>query len=467
MPPGPRENQDPRPEPGGAPSGASGVTYARRLGLFSGTMAVVGGIIGAGIFLNPAIVAARVGSARLTMAVWVLGGVVAVLGGFIYGELGRRLPQAGGPYAYLRAGFGPLAGFLYAWALLLIVGTGAAAAVAFTFASYAATVFGLPASAIVPLAAGAILAFAVLNLFGVQFGAWTQNVFVLLKLAALALLIVGGLGFAPPGPPPVPVDCASCPLPPAGVAAAVAAVGAALVPVLFAYGGWQQSNFVAEEIVEPERNLPRALMLGVGVVVATYLLANTAYLRVLGVEGLALSHAPAADTLGRVWGETGRRLIAIGVMLSTAGFLNTITLLSPRVYQAMARDGLFFDGFARLHPRWRTPVVAIGFQAAWAVLLLTLGTYGKLLDYVVFADWIFFGATATALVVLRRRQRPPDRGFRAPGYPVTVWLFVAAAVYVVVGSVGSNPGNAVRGVGLLVAGIPVFLWWARRSRRPA
>jgi basic amino acid/polyamine antiporter, APA family len=440
--------------------------YARRVGPFSGTMAVVGGIIGAGIFLNPAIVAERVGSAGLTMAVWVAGGVVAVLGGFIYGELGRRLPRAGGSYAYLRAAFGPLPGFLYAWALLLIMGTGASAAVGYTFATYAANLFGLPPQAIVPLAAGAIALFAVVNLFGVQFGAWTQNVFVVAKLAALLLLVAGGLLFEPSGPAPALVACPDCPrpAPPAGFLAGLGVVGAALVPVLFAYGGWQQTNFIAEEIVQPERNLPRALVAGVAIVVTMYLLANAAYLRVLGVDGLALSTAPAADTLGLVWGRPGRVLIDVGVMLSTAGFLNTITLLSPRVYQAMARDGLFFRGFARLHPRWRTPVVAILFQASWAILLLALGTYGALLDYVVFADWIFFGATAVALVVLRRRAGGTDQGFRAPGYPVTVGLFVAAAAYVVLGSVASNPGNAIRGALLLLAGVPLFLLWSRRAR---
>jgi APA family basic amino acid/polyamine antiporter len=430
-------------------------------------MSVVGGIIGAGIFLNPAIVAQRVGSAGLTVGVWVAGGAVAVLGGLIYGELGQRLPRAGGPYVYLRSAFGPLPAFLYPWAMLLMIGTGAAAAVSYTFASYAADLLHLPAGVVLPIAAATIALFAVINLFGVQFGAWTQNAFVLLKLAALALLIVGGLGFTPslPGPPgPSPI-CPDCAPPPTSVAAGILAVGAAFVPVLFAYGGWQQTNYIAEEIIEPERNLPRALILGVAIVVATYLLANAAYLRVLGVEGLARSSAPAAETLGRVWGPTGRRLIDVGVMLSTAGFLNSLTLLAPRLYQAMARDGLFFESFARLHPRWRTPVVAILCQAAWAMVLLTLGTYGKLLDYVVFADWLFFGATAATLLVLRRRDPAGSpAGFRAPGYPLTVWVFIAATAYVVIGSMTSNPGNAVRGVLLLAAGIPACLWWLRRAR---
>ncbi len=431
-------------------------------------MAVIGGIIGSGIFLNPSIVAQRVGSAPLTLLAWILGGVVAVLGGFIYGELGQRMPEAGGGYAYLRDGLHPLLGFLYAWALLLTIATGAAAAVAYTFASYAAALIGLGPRSVAPLAAGAIWAFALVNLFGVQFGAWTQNLFVVLKLAALGLLIVAGFLLVPTGPLP---SCGDCPalVPPSGFGAAFGAMAAAFVPVLFAYGGWQQTNFIAEEIIEPERNLPRALILGVAVVVTVYLLANGAYLRALGAGGLAASRAPAADTLGLTLGPVGRRLIALGVAVSTAGFLNLVTMVSPRVYQAMARDGLFFEAFARLHPRWRTPVVAILFQAAWATALLYSGTYAQLLDYVVFADWIFFGLTAVALLMIRRRDPAGrSRGFRVPGYPVTVWLFIGAAAYVLVGSVLSNPGNALRGAGLLALGVPLYLWRreSRRSRGP-
>jgi len=436
-------------------------TYARRLGLFSGTMAVIGGIIGSGVFLNPAIVADRVGSAPLTLLAWSLGGVVAVLGGFIYAELGARLPQAGGSYVYLRAGLHPAMGFLYAWALLLIMATGASAAVAYTFASYAADLFGLSPKAIVPLAVGSIAAFTVVNLFGVQFGAWTQNVFVSLKLAALVALIGAGL-LATPASGPLPIPCVDCAVtPPVGLGPITLAMATAFVPILFAYGGWQQANFVAEEIIAPERNLPRALLLGVAVVVVVYLLANGAYLRVLGVGGLAHSRAPAAETLGAVWGPAGRKLIGLGVVISTGGFLNTITLLSPRVYQAMARDGLFFQSFSRLHPRWRTPVAAILFQGVWSVLLLSTGTYGQLLDYVVFADWIFFGSTAAALLVLQSRSGPAP-GFRAPGHPVTEIVFIAAALYVVIGSTASNPGNALRGTLLLLAGLPVFWFWNRR-----
>ena len=442
------------------------VTYARRLGLFSGTMSVIGGIIGSGIFLNPAIVAQRVGTAGATLAVWVGGGVVALIGAFIFGELGQRRPQVGGGYAYLREAFGPLPAFLYAWALLLIMAPGAIAAVAVTFANYTAALVGFPVTMARPVAVAAILLLTLVNCLGVTFGAVTQNVFTLLKLAALAMVIVAGLAALGATHTPC-VDCAPL-VAPIGVGAMTGAVATALVPVLFAYGGWQQTNFIAEELIEPEKNLPRALILGVAAVVLVYVLANVAYLSALGVEGLAASPAPAADTMSVLLGPVGRVVITVGIACSTFGFLNLVILVTPRVFQAMAADGLFFERFARLHPRSRTPVAAIVFLGLWSCVLVYSGKYGALLDYVVFADWIFFGTTALTLIVFRRRDQGAVTPFRLPGYPGTLWLFVAAAVYVVVGSVRSNPGNAARGLGLLALGVPVFYSWARsRARRGA
>ncbi len=242
----------------------------------------------------------------------------------------------------------------------------------------------------------------------------------------------------------------------------IGAVGAALVPVLFSYGGWQQTNFIAEEIIEPEKNLPRALVLGVVVVVLVYVLANAAYLGALGVTGLAASSAPAADTMEVLLGPAGRVVITAGIVVSTFGFLNLVILVTPRVFQAMAADGLFFEKFAQLHPRFRTPVPAIVFLGVWSSVLVYSGQYGALLDYVVFADWIFFGLTALTLVVFRRRDGMAGVRFRVPVFPVAMTVFVGVAGYVVVGSILSNPGNAVRGAGLLALGLPVYLYWRSR-----
>jgi APA family basic amino acid/polyamine antiporter len=303
------------------------------------------------------------------------------------------------------------------------------------------------------------------NHVGVKPGAMVQNVLTVLKLAGVALLIVVGLFAALPegaadaaravpdanGPPDFAI---------------VMAIGSALVPVLFSYGGWQQTNYIAEEMVDAERNLPRALTLGVCVVVLVYLGANLAYLRVLGPTALAESEAPAADAMRILLGDTGATLIAAAVAISTFGFLGLVIMVTPRVYQAIAADGLFLRAFAELHPIHRTPTRAIALQAVWSIVLALSGSYAQLVDYVVFGDWIFFGLTVATLFVYRARDRRPENaassGFRAPAYPLVPALFVIASIYVVGSSVAANPANALIGSTLLVAGIPVFYFWKRR-----
>lgn len=399
--------------------------------------------------------AARVGTAGLTLVAWVVGGMIALAGAFCFGELGARRPRAGGGYVYLREAFGPLPAFLYGWALLLVIATGATAAVAVTFASYAVPLVGLPPRATLPLAVGAIVCLSGVNYVGVRPAAVTQNVFTVLKLAALAALIVAGLSAVTPTVPYRPLPSATAPTGGWGVALAL---GTALVPILFAYGGWQQTNFIAEELIDAERNLPRALVLGVVGVIAVYVLANVAYLRVLGAAGLAASTAPAADVMASVLGPGGRRLISAGIAISTFGFLNLVILVTPRVFQAMAADGVFFPRLARLHPTHRTPSGAIVFMGVWSILLALSGTYAQLLDYVVFGDWIFFGLTVASLFIYRARDATPAGGFRVPAYPWTPALFVLAAAYVVASSVVANPKNALIGTALLALGVPVYRW---------
>jgi APA family basic amino acid/polyamine antiporter len=435
--------------------------YARRLGLFDATMLVVGGIIGAGIFLNPAVVAQRAPTAWLTIGVWVLGGMVALAGAFVFAELAARRPEAGGGYVYLRDALGPLVGFLYGWTQLLVINSGGIAAVAMTFASYGADLTGASARAIPLLAVGAIALLSGINLLGIRSGAIVQNVLTVLKLAALGAVIAVGLlwnaaaGEVPVGPV-VPV-------------APIVAIGTALIPVLFAYGGWQSTNFVAGEMREPRRDLPRALLVGVGIVVLVYVLANIVYVRVLGVPGLAASTAPASDVMRRLVGAGGATFIAVGIAVSTFGFLNLAILSAPRVYQAMAADGVFFGGAARLSEWSRVPAPAILIQGGWAALLVATRTYGQLLDYVVFGDWIFFAAVGLTLFVYRERgaraagaEAAP--GFRCPGYPWVPGFFVAAGLFAVASTVLSTPLNALAGSGIIGLGIPAYLWWKRGAK---
>jgi APA family basic amino acid/polyamine antiporter len=442
----------------------------------------VGGIIGAGIFLNPSVVAQRAPTAGLTIGVWVLGGAVALAGAFIFAELAALKPEAGGGYVYLRDALGPMTGFLYGWTELLVINSGGIAAVSVTFASYATALTGASATTIPWLAVGAIVLLSGVNLLGIKTGAIAQNILTVLKLAALAALIavglvglggLGGQGAVASVAPDVTV---------------VTAIGTALIPVLFAYGGWQSTNFVAAELKEPRRDLPRALVIGVGIVVLSYVLVNIVYVRVLGVPGLAASTAPASDVMHRLIGPWGATFIAFGIAFSTFGFLNLAILSAPRVYQAMAADGVFFGRAAKLSDRSRVPAVAILIQGAWAALLVATKTYGQLLDYVVFGDWIFFAAVGVTLFIYRRRgvgevggvaegaeatraaggdatAVPPFRrsAFRCPGYPLVPGFFVAAGVFAVISTVLSNPMNALVGGGIIALGIPVYLWWKRRG----
>ncbi|HET8623160.1 MAG TPA: amino acid permease [Gemmatimonadales bacterium] len=443
------------------------MTYARRLGLFSATMAVMGGIIGGGIFRTPAVVAERTGTLELVLLAWALGGTVALAGAFCYAELAERRPLAGGSYIYLRDAFGPLPAFLYGWAELLVIQSGGTAAVALTFASYAGALGGLPRGAELPIAIAAIVLLAGVNYVGVHTAAITGNVATVLKLGAIALLIAVCLSLPAPSAEAGDTMAARVHMP---SAPAVVLLGAALVPVLFTYGGWQQTNMIAEEIVDAPRTLPRALLLGVTGVIVVYLLANMGYARALGVRGLATSTAPAADAMRAALGLPGEKLIAAGIAVSTFGFLNLNLLVTPRLVQTMAADGMFFAPLARLHRRYRTPTPAIMVFAGWAIVLMLSGTFAQLVDYTVFGDWIFFGLTGAALFRLRRREGLTRSDgaplvFRVPGYPVVPAFFVVAAALVLLGIIGTGPGNAAKGAVILTIGLLVYPYWRWRRLR--
>ncbi|HTY41366.1 MAG TPA: amino acid permease [Thermoanaerobaculia bacterium] len=432
----------------------------RELGAFDATMVVVGGIIGAGIFINPYLVAERLPSGAWILAAWSFGGLVALAGAFAFAELAALYPTAGGEYAYLREAYHPAVAFLFGWASLVMIQGGGLAAVGVTFAQYGLRLAGASGDPR-PLASGAVAVVALVNYAGVKPGSRLLNVLVLLKIGALAALILGGLFLfrGASAPPPV----AATPLP----SATVLAFGAALVPILFSYGGWQSANTLAEEIREPRRTLPRALFAGTLVVLAVYLLVNAVYLATLGRDGLAATATPAADAARRLFGGRVDRWLAAAIAISAFGFMN-LTLLGPtRISYAMARDGVFFPGLARLHPRFGTPHRAILLQALWAIVLLWTGTYGGLVDSVVFADWIFFGLTVASVLLLRRRVPPekrPPGAYLSPGYPVLPLLFLAACVLVLAGVVRSNPLRSGVGALLLLAGLPLYVAFSGRAR---
>src|ERR1051325_5046190 len=369
---------------------------ARRLGLFDATMIVMGGIIGSGIFMNPSVVALQVHTPFLILGAWILGGLFALIAAFIWAELAALRPDVGGQYAYLREAFHPGLAFLYGWVLLLVIQTGGMAAVAVTFARYFVELTYLPISTKL-LAALVLGLLTVINCLGVRAGSTVQSILMVLKILAIAMLVVCGFLFA--GRSTNPSALLDRPVSPD----LLTAFGAALVPVIFAYGGWQTATFVAGEIKEPRKNLPRGLILGVVGVVLLYLAANVVYIGVLGTAGLAASKAPASDVMRSALGDLGARVIAAGIAISTVGFLSQSMLTAPRVYFAMAKDHLFFKQVGMVHPRTRAPIVAIALQGAFAIAIALLGSYEKILGYVVSIDMIFFGLTACCIFVFRRR----------------------------------------------------------------
>ena len=437
-------------------------TFARRLTLFDATMIVISGIIGSGIFINPYVTAQKVHTPFLIIAVWVAGGLIALFGAFVFAELSTVLPKVGGQYAFFREAFHPLVAFLHGWALLFIIQSGATAAVAVAFAQYVGRIVAVPDPWIVPLAVAILLGVAGFHALGIKPGAILLNTITFTKTVALAALIVGafllahgsGLTMTPVLPPDLQ-----------GGLPILSAFLAGLVPAMFAYGGWQSLNYVSEEVKEPERNLPRAILLGVFCVIAVYVSANVAYVHVLTAPGLAATKTPAADVAAKLLGETGAKAISLLIVVSTFGFLNLALLAAPRVYYAMAKDGLFFSSLARLSPRFRAPTAAILLQGVLAALFALTRTYDRLLSYAVFADWIFFALAGISLIVLRRKMPDAPRPFATPGYPVVPLLFALAGFGIVVNIFFTDFKNALAGTVVLALGVPVYLFWSRLKRR--
>jgi APA family basic amino acid/polyamine antiporter len=423
---------------------------ARRLGAFDATMIVMGGIIGSGIFMNPYVVARQVHTPALIVGAWAAGGVIALLGAFAYAELAALRPDVGGQYAYLRDAYHPAVAFLYGWALLLIVQSGGMAAVAATFARYAVELTGIRVGA-TPLAVITLLALTIINCLGVRSGSNTQTVLMLLKLVAIGMLIAFG----------ATTTLANGQRPTANEPFDLIRFGAAMTPVMFAYGGWQTASFISGELKRPRRDLALGLLIGVIGVISVYVGVNIVCVRVLGAAGLAQTTAPASAVMRLALGERGARLIAAGIAVSTLGFLSQSMLTAPRVYYAMAADGVFFRGVARIHPTTRVPVVAIALQGLVAIIITLSGTYEQILSYVVSTDFIFFGLTGLALFVFRRRQPPGE--FRTPGHPVTTAIFVLACWAIVAATLIKSPVNSLIGFAILAAGLPAYAWWRRSA----
>lgn len=425
-------------------------------------MIVMGGIIGAGIFVNPAVVARQIHTPLLVLGAWLAGGAIALIGAFVYAELAVVRPNVGGQYAYLRDAYHPIVAFLYGWTLLLVVQTGGMAGAAIIFGRYFGELTGLPIpeQVVAALTLGTLTA---INCFGIRAGSNVQSALMITKLGAIAMLIGVGWMIAAPATPSLTSNAAAVP-----ATNTWQGFAAAMVPVLFAYGGWQTASFVSGEMRDPRRDLPRGLFIGVGGVIVVYVLVTCVCLHALGVAGLAQTKTPASEVMRLALGSRGAKLIACGIAISTVGFLSQSILTAPRVYYAMARDGVFFQAVGRVSRKARVPVIAIVLQGIWAAIVAMTGKYDQILNYVVTIDALFFGLTGAALFVFRRREPPgtDDKFVRVPWHPFTTGLFVLTCWCLVFSTLLAAPLNAGIGVVILGIGALVYWFWARpRSAR--
>lgn len=436
-------------------------TLLRRLGTLDAALIVMGGVIGSGIFINPSVVAGYLHSGTLVMLAWAAGGVVALLGAFLFAELAARRPSDGGFYAYLRDAFHPSLAFSYGFTLLLVSQSGGMAAAAVTFAKYFAPVIGLAHLPSWLLGDAVIALFTLINCFGVREGATTQNFFMALKIVAIGGFAVVGL-FAPHVAASAAPDAAA----PAG--SIFGAFAIAMVPVMFAYSGWQTASFVTAEMKNPGPALARGMVIGVAAIVLLYLAVNAVCLQVLGIHGLAATNTPAADIARLAFGPIGGGIMAAIVAVSTLGFLSNQMLVSPRIYFQMAADGTFFPWLARVHPRTRVPIISIALQGVIAMIVAASGSYSQVLNYVTNIDFLFFGFAAIALIILRRRDDAigaPKPAISMPLYPLTPIIFLIVAWSIVTAVLLKSPVESLIGIGLLLIGIPIYFLFAASARR--
>jgi len=434
-------------------------TLPRLLGFKDLVYLTVGGVIGSGIFIVPAGVLQLTGGQMApALLVWIAGGVLSTLGAFTYAELSAMKPECGGLYIYIRDTFGGFVAFLYGWALFIVISSATNATLAVAFAAYLGELVPLSPWAARGVSVAMIVAITVINVIGTRQSADVQNWTTLLKVGAIllmsVLLLAKGDGLATASLVPSTMNVSL-----------IAAMGAAMISVLWAYEGWHYVTFSAGEVIEPQRNFARGIIVGTAALIVIYVLANLAYVAALGTARGAQSPRIAADAVSAIFGSGAGKLIAVAILISMFSAANATALTATRVYYAMSRDGVFFKKMADVHPRWNTPAFAIVMSSIWSAVLAATGRFDELLTYVVFAGWIFYGLGAGAVFYYRRREPHAVRPFRVPGYPVTPVLFMLASGVVVVNTAFVSPVEAIKGVGLILLGAPAYWFWRWRRGR--
>ena len=417
------------------------------------TLLVIGSVIGSGIFIVPSVVLRQAGGHVSTaMVVWLVGGGLSLLGALSYAELSGMDRRAGGLYAYIQEAFGTFPAFLYGWTLFFVIGSGTVATLAVATTDYMGQFVSLSPVGAKVVAVGLVALTAGLNVFGLRESATVQNLSTWIKVGAIVVMSVLLLGRGE----------GALMAPTAGAGATpLAAIGVAMVSVLWAFEGWQYVTFTDAEAVEPQRTIPRALVLGTALLIGLYVLANFGYLAALGADGVAASERVAADAVTRVLGPAAGSLIALAIIVSMFSAGHTVVIAVPRAYFHMARDGVFFRKLAEVDPRHGTPAFAILTSCAWTAVLAVTGTFEQLLTYVVFVGWIFYALGAAAVIALRRKHPDAPRPFRVPGYPLPPLLFVLAAAAIVVNQVMEEPVQSAVGLGIVFLGAPAYLLWRR------
>lgn len=430
----------------------------RELSLLDSTMINVGSMVGSGIFLVPAIVALYLQSWWLVLVVWVIGGIVSLFGALSVAELGALYPRAGGQYVYLSELYGPLWGFLYGWTGFAVIITGSISAVAVAFATYLGYFIPLSQVEIKIVAIVSILLLTVINVLGVRLGALVQNFFTFSKAGLLGLLVVFG---ALHGSYETLSSGGALP----SLSGLAAPLGLALIAVLWAYDGWIEITYVAGEVKDPQKNIPSSLLLSTIIVIGLYVAVNWAYIFLLSIDTVAQSELVAADAGKLIFGAAGATIAVVGVIISTVGTNNGFVLTGARIYYAMAKEQVFFNSLARVHPRFHTPAASLLAQGFWSSVLVLTGSFEELFTYVVFVSWIFYAMTALGVFVSRRKFPDTPRPYRTWGYPWTPVLFILFSVYLVVNTLIENPQDSLMGVGVVLLGVPAYWWWTRKSSK--
>ena len=429
------------------------------LSLFGLTMVAVGSVIGSGIFLTPSQIASYIPSSGLIILAWMLGGILALTGALTLGELGGMFPKTGGIYVYLREAYGDFIGFLYGWAYFTVIMSGTVAALSIAFATYLGYLFPMSETGKVIVSAVLIVVVTVINIFRVRIVEMTTNTFSLLKLAGIGIIIFAGLVWG------ASANMAVKGTVPRGAPSGITAFGLAMIGVLWSFGGWHHTSFLAGEAKNSNRNIPRAMVLGTLIVLVVYILTNMAYIFLMPVPDIAVSESLAADALELVI-PAGGLFVAVLIAVSTFGTALADTLSGPRIYFAMSNDGLFFKKLTEIHSKYNTPVNAIIAQSIWALIILFMWrTFEAVITYVTFIDWIFFFLTAVIVIIFRITRKDAPRAFKTPLYPVVPLIFIVTSFLFVLNTLAENILYAGAGLGLLLAGLPVYLYFKRKNSR--